>query len=354
MTKHLIITILMLTLISCGSAQGRLISAVKTKDFSSIDRELNEGAEVNSFYGEKLAIHTAVNDAFPYTKDSTFERLKSKLSKEKILEKDKKNIEEIKKLVDYLLGKGADINLKNKDSETALTLVSRRKRYLPLVKYLLDRGADPNVGNPPLHNSSSVEIANLLLKSGADKNKVYEGANPVISFVQMGDVDLLKFLIRKGSDVNYEYSGDNPNSKGFSPLHFSTDQDPKIIEALLSARAKIKTDASGKYPGDYISVNNPSNPMQGDNGIRMYYHIILKGSHKQKYSEILKDNQSEKTTFYLSPKGTPPSKFKCKKIYSWLSYAEHEKNEDLVKLLKKLGVRKQSKDGKIITGNCGY
>jgi ankyrin repeat protein len=75
--------------------------------------------------------------------------------------------------VRLLLNKGADINAKDKDDQTAL----HRASYDKVVRLLLNKGADINAkdkyGNTALHNASDRgkdKVVRLLLNKGADIN----------------------------------------------------------------------------------------------------------------------------------------------------------------------------------------
>ncbi len=77
------------------------------------------------------------------------------------------------RLVETLLGKGADVNAKDQNSDTALMKASQNGR-LEIVKLLLKRGADVNLKDRSGDNALSqaararhLEVALLLKKHGA-------------------------------------------------------------------------------------------------------------------------------------------------------------------------------------------
>ena len=89
-------------------------------------------------------------------------------------------------LPDLFIDKGADVNVKNNDGNTALHEAARFG-YLEIASKLLDKGADVNVKNSdgftPLHSASAsgfVKVAELLIEKGANVNaKSRDGRTPL-------------------------------------------------------------------------------------------------------------------------------------------------------------------------------
>eukprot|EP00919_Chromeraceae_sp_WS-2016_P004917 GHVR01011628.1.p2 GENE.GHVR01011628.1~~GHVR01011628.1.p2 ORF type:complete len:107 (+),score=13.94 GHVR01011628.1:524-844(+) len=78
--------------------------------------------------------------------------------------------------VKYLIEKGADVNLRNVNGNTAL-LLTVRYNISETFKYLIEKGADVNVRNAE---------GNTALMIASESNLL----------------DTVKFLIEKGADVN--------------------------------------------------------------------------------------------------------------------------------------------------------
>lgn len=131
--------------------------------------------------------------------------------------------------VKTLLDKGADVNARDMDGNTALDWAAG-EGHVEIVKLLLDRGADVNVkdkmlGFTPLMTatrSGHTEIVKLLLNRGVDVNVVsgavafswtsYDGSRSesgvrggwtaLMIAAQYGYVDIVRLLLEKKVDIN--------------------------------------------------------------------------------------------------------------------------------------------------------
>ncbi len=95
--------------------------------------------------------------------------------------------------VTNVLEKGADVNSKNVDGNTALRFASARG-YEEIVRLLISRGANVNVqdnrGWTPLMTTSfegNIEIVELLISSGADVNLRDEDGNTALNIARHGE-----------------------------------------------------------------------------------------------------------------------------------------------------------------------
>ncbi|XP_059176229.1 ankyrin-1-like [Physella acuta] len=79
------------------------------------------------------------------------------------------------KITEYLIEKGAEINLQDKSGETALHLMAKSKEYA--VYILLEHGANPNIST-------------------------HEGQTPLMYAANKVDLDLMKALVKHRADVN--------------------------------------------------------------------------------------------------------------------------------------------------------
>lgn len=103
------------------------------------------------------------------------------------------------------------INLFSIDGFTPLGLASFFG-HKELVKILLNNEADPNIAAnnsfkvTPLHSACAVsnyEIAQLLIKNGADVNaKQMQGVTPLHSAAHNGQTNLVRLLINNGANIN--------------------------------------------------------------------------------------------------------------------------------------------------------
>ena len=185
----------------------------------------------------------------------------------------KEVFEEYKKIWDFLLKKGADINSMNIAGNPLIGAVFRNNFQYEATKYMLEHGADPNAeyieaeeykkanyksnskpmdeGYTPLFVANNEKIINLLLDYGADINyKNNKGNTPIFWFARGFDpknINLIKVIIEKGADVNAV------NNEGKTPLLLAvSDGNFYIAKILLEHGADVKVkDKSGKTAMDY-------------------------------------------------------------------------------------------------------
>ena len=104
-------------------------------------------------------------------------------------------------LVKLLIGKGADVNARNRDGNTSLHWAAE-KGHIEVVKLLLEKGANVNVqdihGRTPLYWAAQygyTEIVKLLLEKEADVNaKDNDGKTPLHSAALKGHSEVVKLL----------------------------------------------------------------------------------------------------------------------------------------------------------------
>jgi len=151
-------------------------------------------------------------------------------------------------MVDFLIQKGADVNLKDKDGKTSLLWAASNS--LENAKVLLANAAkvdeSANDGMTPFIQATlgvssgkvPIEMCDLLLKNGANVNAELTGRNAagwtaLHYAVVNGDVDLVKYLIKNGANVN------KFTSEGSSPLYLAKiDGREAIVKLLRNAGAK--------------------------------------------------------------------------------------------------------------------
>ncbi|GAP86710.1 putative ankyrin repeat domain-containing protein 50 [Rosellinia necatrix] len=107
--------------------------------------------------------------------------------------------------VKLLLAAGVSVEDRNGGVFSPLT-TAIRERHKDIVQYLLEEaGADPNSPGEHLpivkalrrYEAPDSEVIEMLLRKGADPNKVYRGHSAIIQAVEMGDAHLLRLLIDK-------------------------------------------------------------------------------------------------------------------------------------------------------------
>lgn len=137
-------------------------------------------------------------------------------------------------LIKDLINKGADIELKNKDGDTALIKIIKKLNsdiidlintgaddieinsicygeYFSIIKFLINKGANLNAKgkdgttslNWALKYSYMANIAKLLINNGADVNTIDEFGNlALINAAKIGDFEIAKSIIDKNADIN--------------------------------------------------------------------------------------------------------------------------------------------------------
>ena len=151
-------------------------------------------------------------------------------------------------IVQYLIKKGANVNLQDNEGKTALLWAASNS--LPNSKILVANGADVNIaandGMTPFLQATlgvssgkvTIEMCDLLRKKGANINaaltkKSAMGWTALHYAAINGDVDLVKYLIKYGANVN-ETTGE-----GSTPLYLAQlGNHEEIVKLLKSAGAK--------------------------------------------------------------------------------------------------------------------
>lgn len=150
-------------------------------------------------------------------------------------------------MAQFLLSYGADINIFGDDSNTPLSEAARNGN-LELCRFFISKGADVNLagpksGSPPLHQAKTIEIAELLISSGAKINALdYRGATALAEAAVNGNMEVCRFLVSKGADVKLA----GPTS-GVTPIHYATKKEIVVMFVEKGADVNIK-DGSGSTP----------------------------------------------------------------------------------------------------------
>lgn len=169
--------------------------------------------------------------------------------KEKI--SDEKNKDSLKEIHDNLCKNIIynNINILENNIEIANSNINDRcfDKYRLLEKVIL--------------NSKSYELAEILLKNGADadlKNKYLDSKYPILLASKENDFDLVELLIENGADVNVQ------DSLGANPLSYAIiNENEDLIELFLN---------EGINPDSKVFFDDESYPI----------HIALKNKHNNK------------------------------------------------------------------------
>jgi len=139
----------------------------------------------------------------------------------------------------YLLAIGANVDAKTKSEGATALFGATVGGYVKTVESLLDKGADVNLGTyedgvTPLMLAASrghPQVVRLLLKKGAyiDPRTIKDSITPLMLAANHGHAPVVRLLLEKGADVNLK------DKSGNDALKLSTD--PDIIEMLKKAGA---------------------------------------------------------------------------------------------------------------------
>ncbi len=162
-------------------------------------------------------------------------------------------LHEQKEAIKLLVKLGADVNAKNKESETPLWIAISELRKPDIAELLLDLGARINsrrgdLGMTPLDWAAfdgKVEVVRMLLKRGANPNagKGTTRSAPIQQCANNGNVEILKALLEAGADANARHAGDSALGSAAINGH------DEFIEILLKAGANVnQADESGTTP----------------------------------------------------------------------------------------------------------
>lgn len=136
-------------------------------------------------------------------------------------------------IVEILLSRGADVNLKNDGGRTALHYAAS-KGWLKIAEILLSHGAKidlkDKVGCSPLHRAASTgnsELCELLIEEGAEVDATDKaGQTPLMNAVICENKEVALLLIRHGANVDVE------DKEGYTVLgRASNDLRPVLIDA---------------------------------------------------------------------------------------------------------------------------
>jgi len=128
--------------------------------------------------------------------------------------------------------------------ETPLHLTSR----VDVARLLIEHGADATAqnkdGTTPLHRASErgdVDVARLLIEHGADATaQGMHGRTPLHRASERGDVDVARLLIEHGADATSQ------NKDGTTPLHWASERGHVDVARLLIEHGADAT-AQSKY-----------------------------------------------------------------------------------------------------------
>lgn len=142
-------------------------------------------------------------------------------------------------VIELLLEKGIDIDIKNRDNKSPLHYAVINGK-LDTTKYLLLKGANINLrdnfNRVPLHEAVSylnLKVVKELIKKGADINSQdKKGRTPLYIAVNNRSKDIVLFLLNNNADVNIK------DTNGDSPISLAKQKGEKEIHTMLKNKIK--------------------------------------------------------------------------------------------------------------------
>ena len=144
--------------------------------------------------------------------------------------------------VHFLLENGADVNAKDSDGRTPLTHATANG-HAEITKFLIEKGADVNAedsgGSTPLMYATGnghSEIAKLLIEKGADVNAkdARYSRTPLMHAAWFCNAEIVKLLIEKSADVNAK------TSSAWTPLMYAAMSDrTENVKLLIEKGADV-------------------------------------------------------------------------------------------------------------------
>ena len=150
-------------------------------------------------------------------------------------------------VVDFLVGKGADVNASDYSGVTALRLASTKKHF-DTARFLVKNGADVDTPGPlrttSLMDASSyghLDFVKFLIGNGAEVNTSdSSGYTALMCASIMGHLDVVKYLVENGAEVDVI-----DKKEGKVALDYAIEEDrTEIAEYLRLSRADRK-----RHPG---------------------------------------------------------------------------------------------------------
>ena len=145
------------------------------------------------------------------------------------------------KLVEYLINKGANIEIKTKEHITPLYIAAQQDQF-DVVQFLLSKNANIEAtqkdGATPLYIASlngHLNIVQLLVHNGANIEATEnQGATPLHAASQKDHLQVVEFLVSQGANIN------SRDIFGYTPLYIAMDEGNDDIVEFLTQHGGIQ------------------------------------------------------------------------------------------------------------------
>lgn len=150
-------------------------------------------------------------------------------------------------IVQYLIGKGANVNARATDTKETALLNAVSNGHTEIIKALLAAKADVHIRNTFDFNAFTTavaagnqEIAGLLLDAGAKINEPASMLTPLAFAVSSGNIDMIRFLAERGADVNHGAKSGDQTALISAILAAQIESVKALIELKADVNAKMK------------------------------------------------------------------------------------------------------------------
>ncbi|XP_063919094.1 putative ankyrin repeat protein RF_0381 isoform X1 [Zophobas morio] len=139
-------------------------------------------------------------------------------------------------LAKYLIHKGANACLPDKQGQTPLSCAIRNKN-MGMIQFLLDNGADFTIHTALITavDTRNAEMIKFLVEKGASlKVTDQNGYTPFLKLIRLMDFPMVKYLVERGVDINQK-SKDNQTALSIS----LSNQDFRMFDFLIKSGADL-------------------------------------------------------------------------------------------------------------------
>ena len=171
-------------------------------------------------------------------------------------------VEDVKYFVE---NKGVDINVKDDDDWTPLSLAAKHNSDVDVLKYLISKCNDvktkSSTGRTLLHfaaqSNSNVDVLKYLISQGINANsKNQKGLTPLHDAAgSNANIGTLQYLISQGTDVHIQ------DNTGQTPLHIAARDNPsvEVLIYLISQGAEVNAKAYDGTTPLHLAAQRSSN-----------------------------------------------------------------------------------------------
>ncbi len=267
----IILILSLITFSTAGKGNNELLEGLLNNDIELFETALEDGISPDSKneYGMPVIILSAVNGYLEFVQllleqDADVNAINNDgaTALHYIALNTENNTNE-HSIVELFLSNGADVDIKDGNGDTPLTIASYRAKS-DLAKLLIDAGADVSEKNNRdftalmlAVQAGNIELVKTLLDAGADVHADRLRGGTALSVASdKGFVELAEILLNHGADINFQDA-----AGGLTPLHFAAYMGKtEMVEFLVERGADATIIAQNGYTGEqYIDAMNEMN-----------------------------------------------------------------------------------------------